>query len=97
MDNSQHELSFDEAVEYLLSNDVEKIIMGFQERALRRARLNITKYITSVEAVAPPFTLLTESERGRLISIGVDGFCETMAKVMRMAQVITSNRVDKKH
>ena len=89
MDNSERELSFDEAVKYLISDDAEQEIKQIQNRALDNIVLVINKYLLSIESIAPPFTSLTDAERAKLIALGTDGFCEVMAKMMRMAMVIT--------
>ena len=89
MDNSERELSFDEAVKYLISDDAEQEIKQIQNRALDNIVLVINKYLLSIESIAPPFTSLTDAERAKLIALGTDGFCETMSKMMRMAMVIT--------
>ena len=92
MDNSERELSFDEAVKYLISNEAEEEISKIQNRALDNIVLVINKYLLSIESIAPPFTSLTDAERAKLIALGTDGFCEVMAKMMRMAMVITQER-----
>ena len=92
MDNSERELSFDEAVKYLISDDAEQEIKQIQNRALDNIVLVINKYLLSIESIAPPFTSLTDAERAKLIALGTDGFCEVMAKMMRMAMVITQER-----
>ena len=89
MDNSERELSFDEAVKYLISDDAEERIKQIQQRALDNIVLVINQYLLSIESIAPPFTSLTDAERAKLIALGTDGFCETMSKMMRMAMVIT--------
>ena len=89
MDNSERELSFDEAVKYLISNEAEEEISKIQNRALDNIVLVINQYLLSIESIAPPFTSLTDAERAKLIALGTDGFCETMSKMMRMAMVIT--------
>ena len=89
MDNSERELSFDEAVKYLISDDAEQEIKQIQNRALDNIVLVINQYLLSIESIAPPFTSLTDAERAKLIALGTDGFCETMSKMMRMAMVIT--------
>ena len=92
MDNSERELSFDEAVKYLISDDAEQEIKQIQNRALDNIVLVINQYLLSIESIAPPFTSLTDAERAKLIALGTDGFCEVMAKMMRMAMVITQER-----
>ena len=92
MDNSERELSFDEAVKYLISDDAEERIKQIQQRALDNIVLVINQYLLSIESIAPPFTSLTDAERAKLIALGTDGFCEVMAKMMRMAMVITQER-----
>ena len=89
MDNSQRKLSFDDAVQYLLSNEADEEIKKIQERALDDIVLVISQYLLSMESIAPPFTSLTDAERAKLIALGTDGFCEVMAKMMRLAMVIT--------
>lgn len=92
MDNSERELSFDEAVKYLISDDAEERIKQIQQRALDNIVLVINQYLLSIESIAPPFTSLVDAERAKLIALGTDGFCETMSKMMRMAMVITQER-----
>jgi hypothetical protein len=89
MDNSERELSFDEAVKYLISNEAKEEYHKIQNRALNNIVLVINQYLISIESIAPPFTSLTDAERAKLIALGTDGFFATMSKMMRMAMVIT--------